>query len=94
MEITLNEIKRLEKLSAISSGEEELKSMLKDFGQIAEFVEQIKTANIEDLEICARTLTVDELRPDEVKPSMPQAEILANAPESGEGAFIVPKVVE
>ena len=94
MEITLDEIKRLEKLSAFSSSEEKLKGLMKDFQQIASFVEQVKDADI-DLEIeQTRVLEIEELRPDEVKESMPQQEILANAPEQGEGAFVVPKVVD
>lgn len=94
MDISLEEIKRLEKLTAIHSSDEDLQSMAKDFNQIAEFVEQIKNADIDDIEVTARILRVDELRKDEIKESLPQTEILANAPEQGEGAFVVPKVVE
>jgi len=94
MDISLEEIKRLEKLTAIHSSDKDLQSMAKDFNQIAEFVEQIKNADIDDIEVTARILRVDELRKDEIKESLPQVEILANAPEQGEGAFVVPKVVE
>lgn len=94
MEISLDEIKRLEKLSALRSDDEKLKSLAKDFEQIFEFVEQIKNADIDEKIEYSRVLDVSELRQDEIKPSMPQDEILANAPEQGEGAFIVPKVVD
>lgn len=94
MEITLDEIKRLEKLSALSSSEEKLTSMMKDFAEIANFVEQVKSFDDQsDIEY-SRVLDIAELRKDDIKPSMPQAEVLANAPEQGEGAFVVPKVVE
>ena len=94
MEITLDEIKRLEKLSALSSSEEKLKSLMKDFAEIAGFVEQVKEADIDTEVEYTRVLEINELRPDEIKPSMPQEQILSNAPESGEGAFVVPKVVD
>lgn len=94
MEITLKEIKRLQKLSALSSSDEKLESLVADFNQIANFVEQIKNANIEDLKVTTRTIEVEDLRSDEVKLSMPQEEVLANAPEKSEGAFVVPKVVD
>lgn len=94
MEISLNEIKRLEKLSALRSDDEKLKSLAKDFEQIFEFVEQIRSADIDEKVEYSRVLDISELRQDEIKPSMPQDEILANAPEQGEGAFIVPKVVD
>ena len=94
MEITLDEIKRLEKLSALSSSEEKLTSMMKDFAEIANFVEQVKSFDDQsDIEY-SRVLDIAELRKDDIKQSMPQAEVLANAPEQGEGAFVVPKVVE
>ena len=94
MEITLDEIKRLEKLSALSSSEEKLKSLLKDFEQIAQFVEQVKEADIDQEMEYTRVLDISELRSDEIVPSMPQDEVLFNAPEKGEGAFVVPKVVD
>lgn len=94
MKITLEEIKRLEKLSALSSDEEKLKELVKDFEQIADFVEQVTNVDIEDNDSFGRVLEIDELRKDEIVPSFPQEEILANAPEKGEGAFIVPKVVD
>lgn len=94
MEISLDEIKRLEKLSALRSSDEKLKGLAKDFAQIFEFVEQIKNAEIDEKMEYSKVLDVTELREDEIKPSMPQNEILANAPEQGEGAFVVPKVVD
>ena len=94
MEISLDEIKRLEKLSALRSDDNKLKSLAKDFSQIFEFVEQIKNAEIDEQIEFARVLDISELRPDEIKQSMTQEEILANAPEKGEGAFVVPKVVD
>lgn len=94
MKITIEEIKRLEKLSALSSSEEKLQSLKSDFEQIAEFVEQVTRADIEDIDIYDRLIDIQELREDEVVNSFSQEEILANAPEKGEGAFIVPKVVD
>lgn len=94
MEITFAEIKRLEKLSALSSSEEKLNSLASDFAEIANFVEQVKNFDIDEDVEYTRVLAINELRKDEVMPSMSQQEILANAPEQGEGAFIVPKVVD
>lgn len=94
MNIDLKEIKRLEKLSALSSSDEKLQSLVKDFEQISAFVDQVKNADIEELTFSERTVKVDELREDSVEKSFPQKEILANAPEKGEGAFVVPKVVD
>lgn len=94
MKITLDEIKRLEKLSALSSSEEKLKNLVKDFEQIAEFVEQVRNVDIEELNSYNRVLDISELREDIVRPSFNRNVILMNAPEKGEGAFIVPRVVD
>lgn len=94
MNIDLKEIKRLEKLSALSSSEEKLQSLVKDFEQISAFVDQVKNADIEELNSYGRIVKVDNLREDVVQKSFSQEEILANAPEKGEGAFVVPKVVD
>lgn len=94
MKITLDEIKRLEKLSALSSSEEKLLSLVKDFEQIADFVEQVTSVDIDEENTFGRIVQIKDLREDEIIPSFSQEEILANAPEKGEGAFIVPKVVE
>lgn len=94
MKITLEEIKRLEKLSALSSGEEKLKSLIADFEQIADFVEQVKNLDMDKYISQSRVLTIDELREDEVIKSIDRKNLLMNAPEKNEEAYIVPRVVE
>lgn len=94
MEIDIKEIKRLEKLSAISFTDEKLESFKKDFNSIANFVEQIKAFNEEVVEDYSNSISIKNLREDEIIQSLSQEEILANAPEKGEGAFVVPKVVD
>lgn len=94
MEIELKEIERLAKLSKLSFDDKKLKSFKQEFEKIADFVEQVKSLNVEDDNNFDRVLVVSQLREDEVKPSMPVSEILSNAPEKDDSAFIVPKVVE
>ena len=94
MKITLEEIKRLEKLSALSYDDEKLESFVKDFEQIAQFVEQVTNVDIEEANVYGRIVKIEQLRDDVVIPSYSQEQILANAPEKGEGAFVVPKVVD
>jgi len=94
MKITLEEIKRLEKLSALSYDDEKLESFVKDFEQIAQFVEQVTNVDVEEANVYGRIVKIEQLRDDVVIPSYSQEQILANAPEKGEGAFVVPKVVD
>lgn len=94
MKITLDEIKKLERLSALSSSDEKLKSLVKDFEQIADFVEQVKNVDIDKLNSYNRVLSIDELREDKVVPSTDRASLLMNAPDKNDEAYIVPRVVE
>lgn len=94
MKITLDEIKRLEKLSALSSSEEKLKSLMADFEQIADFVEQIKDVDIASLNEYNKTLAIDELREDEISQTTDRASLLMNAHDKNNEAYIVPRVVE
>lgn len=94
MEIEFKEIERLEKLSKLSFDDDKLKSFKKEFEKIADFVEQVKKFDCGDDINYDRVLTVDQLRNDDINPSMKTSEILLNAPEKENGAFVVPKVVE
>ena len=93
MKITLDEIKYLEKLSALSSSDEKLISLMDDFNNIKEFVEQVKNAEINEALVYDNYHTISELREDEPKESMETSKILMNAPDKTENSFVVPKVV-
>lgn len=94
MEIKLEEIERLARLSKLSFDKEKLNSFKHEFERITDFVEQVKSLDVVDCDNVDGVLNIDQLREDEIKPSMPVSEILSNAPEKDDGAFIVPKVVE
>ena len=93
MKITLDEIKYLEKLSALKSSDERLLSIAEDFNDIAEFVNQVKNADVSTELNFEPALSMSELREDVAKESISQDEVLMNAPEKSGGYFVVPKVV-
>ena len=94
MKITIDEIKRLGKLSALTFSDDKLEDFVAEFQNIANFVEQVKEADLTTEEKFNRILKINELREDKVEKSLSQEEVLSNAPEKGEGAFVVPKVVD
>ena len=94
MKVSLDEIKRLEKLSVIKSDDEKLQVWAKEFGEIFDFVDQIKNAKVDEKLEYNRVVEITDLREDIVCRSFTQEEALATATEKGEGAFVVPKVVE
>jgi aspartyl-tRNA(Asn)/glutamyl-tRNA(Gln) amidotransferase subunit C len=94
MKISIEEMKRLQKLSALESSEQTLSALTEDFNEIANFVEQVRLAEVDEALQYETILQIDELRKDEVKESMPQQEVIKNAPEKNETSFVVPKVVD
>lgn len=94
MKISIDEIKALAKLSSLTFSDAELETMSKDFSNIASFVDQIKSVNIDDDTQIQKEISIAELREDVVEQSMDINQILLNAPKKDSSTFIVPKVVD
>ncbi len=94
MKITLEEIKKLQILSALESSEEELLELVDDFESIALFVEQVRACELDEECDYGKEVSIAELREDEVRGSMDVEDVLSNAPEIEETFFVVPKVVD
>ena len=95
MQIPISEVERIAMLSRISLTEEEKKMyqycLLEILGE-AQKLSELDTSNIEPTAHIQGIKNV--LRKDEVKESMDNEELTANAPMRQDGCFIVPKVVE
>jgi len=95
MEITKQEVERVAKLARLELTETEQTAFAKQLSQILTHVETLKQYDTTGVEPTATVLgQVSVFRPDEVRPSLPVAKAVANAPESAEGFFIVPKIIE
>ena len=91
MQITPDLIKYLESLARITLTEEEEKKVGAELQDILTYIDML---NELDTEAMSHSFPITNVfRKDEVQPSMPPEEIVANAPESGDGAFVVPKTV-
>jgi len=98
MPITRAEVLKIVDLAKLHFTEEELEAFVPQFQRILDYVEQLKEANVEDIEPTSHvSLTADfekhMFREDEVRNSLPVDESLANAPDPGSGHFRVPKVI-
>ncbi len=95
MKIDDDLIKYLENLARITLTDEEEKQIggeLQDILTYIDTLNELDTEYVEALSHCQPITNV--FRKDEVKPSLNPEEITANAPESQDGAFVVPKTVE
>ena len=78
-----------------SLSEEELATYAPQLSGIIGFVEQLGEVDTENVEPLANVVDITlRLREDEITDGQIQEKILANAPETLEGFFVVPKVVE
>ena len=95
MQITPDLIKYLESLARITLTEEEEKKVGAELQDILTYIDklgELDTKGVEAMSHCFPLMNV--LRADEVEASMSPDEIVANAPESQDGAFVVPKTVD
>lgn len=95
LEINEEKIKGVADFSKLEFPADQLKVFEKQFGNILEFVNQIKRAKVDKTAAQYDTvLELTDLRADEVKPGLTIEEALQNAPRKQGRHFVVPKVVE
>jgi len=95
MEITKQEVENVAKLARLELTEVEKTAFAKQLSQILTYVETLKQYDTTGVEPTATVLgQVNVSRPDEVRPSLSVEKAVANAPETSEGFFIVPKIIE
>lgn len=95
MQITPDLIKYLESLARITLSESEEEKVGKELQDILTYIDTLNELDTTDVEAMSHSFPITNvLRKDEIKPSMSPDEIVANAPESQDGAFVVPKTVD
>jgi len=93
--IDVNEAKKLAKLSRLEFNEDELANFVKEFDKTLEYMDTIQKVNTSNIDLHEKTINAKtQLREDTVKDSFTQDAIIANAPQSEDGAFAVPITVE
>jgi aspartyl-tRNA(Asn)/glutamyl-tRNA(Gln) amidotransferase subunit C len=95
MSIDKDTAARVAKLARIRVADEALPALAEEFNTILGFIEQLNEVDVEGVEPMT-SVTPQRLkrREDVVTDGGQQEQVLANAPDSREGFFAVPKVVE
>lgn len=91
--IQIDEIKHLEELSNLQLTEEERETFAKEFESMVAFASQISQENVNNQGFI-QTMDMSQLREDVAKTSLPQEQVVLNAPEKRKGCFVVPRIVE
>ena len=95
MAITKDTVKKISKLSRISTNSKFEEEMIKDLNSIIKFVDQLNELNIDNIEPLSSVVKEDvTLREDKIQKINFKDDILKNSPENNENYYVVPKVIE
>ncbi|MCD6333867.1 MAG: Asp-tRNA(Asn)/Glu-tRNA(Gln) amidotransferase subunit GatC [Candidatus Latescibacteria bacterium] len=89
------DVENVAQLARLRFSEEEKRDLSTKLNDILSYMEQLNRLDTEDVVPSAHVLPLKNVfREDVVAPSMPQKDLLANAPDQAMGYFKVPKVIE
>jgi len=95
MSIDAATVRKVARLARIRLGDGEAESLSTELSGILTWIEQLNEVDVEGVAPMASTEAVKlPLREDVVTDGGDPARVLANAPKSDRGFFVVPKVVE
>jgi aspartyl-tRNA(Asn)/glutamyl-tRNA(Gln) amidotransferase subunit C len=88
-------VKYVAHLARLSLTPEEEQKFAAQLGQVLGYIEKLRQLDVSRVEPTAHATPLSNIvRPDEVRPSLPNEEALRNAPAKANGLFLVPKIVE
>ncbi len=95
MALTLDEVRHVARLARLRLNDTELAEMQQQLSSILEYVDMLQEVDVTAVPPTAQvTDVVNVVRPDEVRPSLPVEEALANAPHREGDYFKVKPVFE
>jgi aspartyl-tRNA(Asn)/glutamyl-tRNA(Gln) amidotransferase subunit C len=95
MAIDVATVKKVASLSRLREGEERLQSLAGELNGILGWIEQLNEVDVTGVEPMTTAIEMPQpMREDVVTDGGKVAQIVANAPKTVDGFFIVPKVVE
>ena len=95
MSVTKDDVRKIARLSRIAVTEDQMESLADDLSGIMGWIEQLNEVDIEGVEPMTSVVAAKlPMREDVVTDGNIQDQVLANAPKSDEGFFVVPKAVE
>jgi aspartyl-tRNA(Asn)/glutamyl-tRNA(Gln) amidotransferase subunit C len=88
------DVQYVAKLARLEVTDQEIAKYTQQIANILEYVEQLNKLDTSNVEPLTHPLDVKNVfRPDELKPSLTQTEVLSNGPEVQSGHFKVPKIM-
>ena len=94
MAITRADVEKVALLARLQLTETELDTLTNELAQIVTYVDQLAEVDTERVEPMAHAVEVHNVfADDQVHPSLPRGQALANAPSHNDRAYLVPPVL-
>ena len=94
MSIPVETVRHIARLANLEFADEELEVLARQLNSILVYIDKLDELDTRDIEPTSHVTEMDRaFREDRVVPSLEVSEALANAPETKDGHFAVPKVI-
>jgi len=95
MALTIEEVEHVAHLARLRLSAEELEKMRTDLSNILGYIDMLKEVDVSDVTPTAQVTDLfNIMRDDEVGPSLPREDVLANAPDQRDGMFRVKAIFD
>jgi len=92
--ISRDEVARVAELARIELRPDEIDKLTGDLGVIVESIAQVSEVATDDVPATSHPLPIDNVfRADVPQPALPVEDVLAGAPASEDGKFLVPQIL-
>ena len=92
MAISEQQVRHVAMLARLGLTDEQVSALGGELNSILEQVDRISALDLSDVEPTAHAVPVTNVtRPDVVRPCLSREDVLLNAPEQQDGAFLIPK---
>jgi aspartyl-tRNA(Asn)/glutamyl-tRNA(Gln) amidotransferase subunit C len=93
--ISRQDVEHVARLARLALDEGELERMREQLANILAYIDKLRTLDVEGVEPTSHAVPlVNVMREDEIAPSLPEDEALANAPDRVDDMFRVPRIIE
>jgi len=93
--ISLDEVVHVARLARLDLSPEEKERMRRELDAILAYIDKLRALDTAGVEPTSHAVPLaNVMREDEPRPSFPQADMLANAPERAGELFRVPRIIE
>lgn len=93
--ISLQEVEHVARLARLELSDADKERMRRELDGILSYIGKLRALDTEGVEPTSHAVPLTNvLRQDETRPSFPQSDMLANAPERSGDFFRVPKIIE